>query len=155
MPCISIKVNITKSRRFVLKKWIFRPWNERQGDIALTTGRSFINFILFRYVHACILDKGKSLEIVRLQKETGKDGVVYKLKLNEENLKSIMLHPEVKDKPVVIVSVAGEFRTGKSFLLNIFLKYLECGVRIWRTPINYFFSNSYLCLIFVNMFYIC
>nr|XP_022335990.1 uncharacterized protein LOC111132471 [Crassostrea virginica] len=72
-------------------------------------------------------DKGESLEIVRLQKETGKDGVVYKLKLNEENLKSIMLHPEVKDKPVVIVSVAGEFRTGKSFLLNIFLKYLECG----------------------------
>ena len=59
-----------------------------------------------------------------------KDDVVYKLKLNEENLKRVMLHPQVKDKPVVIVSVAGEFRTGKSFLLNIFLKYLESGVRI-------------------------
>lgn len=85
---------------------------------------------MFRHVYACIIGKGESLEIVRLQEETVKDDVVYKLKLNDENLKRIMLHPGVKDKPVVILSVAGEFRTGKSFLLNIFLKYLECGVRI-------------------------
>lgn len=47
--------------------------------------------------------------------------------LNEEKLREILLHPDVQDKPVVVISVAGAFRKGKSFLLNIFLRYMHNG----------------------------
>ena len=36
-----------------------------------------------------------------------------------------MLSDEVKDKKVVVVSVAGAFRKGKSFLLDFFIRYLN------------------------------
>ncbi|KAF6777707.1 hypothetical protein AHF37_02825 [Paragonimus kellicotti] len=45
--------------------------------------------------------------------------------LNESALSSILLHPNVRDKFVVIVSVAGVFRQGKSFLLDFFLRYMS------------------------------
>ncbi|XP_078336973.1 atlastin-2-like [Crassostrea virginica] len=54
---------------------------------------------------------------------------VHQLELNENNLKKILLHPEVKDRPVAIVSVAGALRKGKSFLLGFLLKYLEACER--------------------------
>lgn len=40
----------------------------------------------------------------------------------------VLLHPDVKDKPVVIVSVAGPFREGHAPLLGFFLKYLATEV---------------------------
>ncbi|RWS22349.1 atlastin-3-like protein, partial [Leptotrombidium deliense] len=43
---------------------------------------------------------------------------------NIENLKQIFSHPDVVDKPVIVLSVAGDTRKGKSFLLNILLRYL-------------------------------
>ncbi|KHJ47554.1 guanylate-binding protein [Trichuris suis] len=45
--------------------------------------------------------------------------------LNEDALCEVLLHPSVADKSVSIVSVAGAFRRGKSFMLNFFLKYLR------------------------------
>ena len=36
---------------------------------------------------------------------------------------------EVRDKKVVILSVAGAFRKGKSFLLDFLLRYLDRNVR--------------------------
>jgi len=45
--------------------------------------------------------------------------------LEDDALESILLGAEQKDLPVVVVSVAGPFRLGKSFLLNFFLRYLE------------------------------
>lgn len=51
------------------------------------------------------------------------------MELKEENLAKLMLQPDVVDKPVVIVSVTGAFRKGKSFILGFFLKYLETNVR--------------------------
>lgn len=60
---------------------------------------------------------------VPLQIKDGK--IIHELELNNENLEKIMLHPEVKDRPIVIVSIAGAFRKGKSFLLGFILKYLE------------------------------
>ena len=44
--------------------------------------------------------------------------------LDEEVLTSFLLDEEVANKPVVVVSVAGAFRTGKSFLLNCMTRYL-------------------------------
>lgn len=52
--------------------------------------------------------------------------------LDEEKLESILLQPDIQDKCVVVVSVAGAFRKGKSFLLDFFLRYLnEEGSSDW------------------------
>ena len=48
--------------------------------------------------------------------------------LDEQALESILLSNEVRDKKVVVVSVAGALRKGKSFLLNYFLRFLVKGV---------------------------
>lgn len=48
----------------------------------------------------------------------------HKFCLNEENLQSILNHPKARMKKVCVVSVAGAFRKGKSFLLDFFLRYL-------------------------------
>ncbi|XP_065300260.1 atlastin-2-like [Dermacentor albipictus] len=45
--------------------------------------------------------------------------------LNVDELETILLADNVKDLPVVVVSVAGAYRQGKSFLLNFFLQYLR------------------------------
>lgn len=47
------------------------------------------------------------------------------LELDEAALADILLAPRVRDKPVAIVSVAGAFRMGKSFLLGFFLRYMR------------------------------
>ncbi|XP_050404512.1 atlastin-1 [Patella vulgata] len=45
--------------------------------------------------------------------------------LDEESLENVLLKPSIRNKKVVIVSVAGAFRKGKSFLLDFFLRYLS------------------------------
>ncbi|XP_075222498.1 atlastin GTPase isoform X1 [Lycorma delicatula] len=49
----------------------------------------------------------------------------HKFGLDEEALSRVLLHPDVKDRNVVIVSVAGAFRKGKSFVLDFFLRYMK------------------------------
>lgn len=53
----------------------------------------------------------------------------FHLELNE--LKGILEVDDIKNRHVVIVSVAGAFRKGKSFLMNFFLKYLYAQVNGW------------------------
>jgi atlastin len=48
--------------------------------------------------------------------------------LSEEELTRLILKNDVKNRDVVIVSVAGAFRKGKSFLLDFFLRYLYAKV---------------------------
>lgn len=57
--------------------------------------------------------------------------------LDEDALAEILLRDEVKDRYVVVVSVAGAFRKGKSFLLDFFLRYMN-------TKVRYFFINKFL-----------
>ena len=46
--------------------------------------------------------------------------------LNEEHLEEVLISDErIRDKKVVVISVAGAFRKGKSFLLDFFLRYLD------------------------------
>ena len=51
----------------------------------------------------------------------------HKFLLNEDNLQKILYHQRARNKKVCIVSVAGAFRKGKSFLLGFFLRYLSQG----------------------------
>uniref|UniRef100_A0A8C5EMH4 Atlastin-3-like n=1 Tax=Gouania willdenowi TaxID=441366 RepID=A0A8C5EMH4_GOUWI len=44
--------------------------------------------------------------------------------LDAEALSRILLAPEVRDKQVVVLSVAGAFRKGKSFLLDFMIRYM-------------------------------
>ncbi|XP_071554538.1 atlastin isoform X8 [Temnothorax nylanderi] len=49
----------------------------------------------------------------------------HTFELDEAALSEILLHDDVKDRNVVVVSVAGAFRKGKSFLLDFFLRYMN------------------------------
>lgn len=51
--------------------------------------------------------------------------------LDEEALERILLQNEIKDRNVVVVSVAGAFRKGKSFILDFFLRYMKARVIIY------------------------
>jgi atlastin len=55
---------------------------------------------------------------------TGDQDEACQFILNEENLNSIIgkIPPDMK---VGVIAVVGAFRTGKSFLLNFFLRYLR------------------------------
>lgn len=57
---------------------------------------------------------------------TGPD---HTFSLDEDVLKELLLQDDIKDRPVVVLSVAGAFRKGKSFLLDFFLRYLNNKVR--------------------------
>ncbi|XP_037272409.2 atlastin-1-like isoform X2 [Rhipicephalus microplus] len=61
---------------------------------------------------------GEPVQILRV--EDGKS-IVF----NERVLKEVLLAARVKDRPVVVVSIAGAYRQGKSFLLNFLLTYLR------------------------------
>lgn len=63
---------------------------------------------------------GHPVQIIDVTKE-------HRFMLNEENLKSVLNHPKARMKKVCVVSVAGAFRKGKSFLLDFFLRYLSRG----------------------------
>lgn len=50
--------------------------------------------------------------------------------LDEEALEKVLLQDHIKDCNAVVVSVAGAFRKGKSFLLDFFLRYMNYMVGI-------------------------
>jgi len=62
---------------------------------------------------------GEPVQIVKIRDDD------HSFFLDEEALESIMSNKEIKDKPICIVSVAGAFRRGKSFLLDFLLRYLN------------------------------
>lgn len=55
----------------------------------------------------------------------GSDG---NLNLNMDSLIQILLHDEVKNQKIAIVSVMGAYRSGKSLFMNYCLRYLYANV---------------------------
>lgn len=49
-------------------------------------------------------------------------------RLDVDRLKQVFGTEDMKDRHVIVVSIAGPYRTGKSFLLSFFLKYLYAKV---------------------------
>ena len=47
---------------------------------------------------------------------------------NVETVKSLFLDPKLQDRNVVVFSIIGAFRKGKSFLLNYVLRYMYANV---------------------------
>ena len=60
----------------------------------------------------------------------------HTFELDEDALNQILLSRAVRNKKVVVLSVAGAFRKGKSFLLDFFLRYLNAQVSVWQ-PAKY------------------
>ena len=65
------------------------------------------------------------------------------LSIKHKNMKKILLADDVKNRYVVVISIAGAFRKGKSFLLNFFLKYLHQVVS-FNTSLNMYSLLTYL-----------
>lgn len=65
--------------------------------------------------------------------------VNHKLELQIQNLTEILETDNIKDRNVVIISIAGAFRKGKSFLLNFFLRYLYA--QVIHLFVSYFIKN--------------
>jgi len=65
--------------------------------------------------------KGRAVQVVSVNKD-------HTFSLNVEGLKRILMQDDVKDRQVVVVSVAGAFRKGKSFMLNFFIRFLQSKV---------------------------
>lgn len=62
--------------------------------------------------------RGEPVQIVRLDKKSNG------LELNIDALANIFLNEKCRERPLCVVSIAGDFRKGKSFMLNFFLRYL-------------------------------
>ncbi|XP_061729264.1 uncharacterized protein LOC133534193 [Cydia pomonella] len=67
------------------------------------------------------MDRGRGVTVVR---EGGRDADGAQFELDEAALAELLLRPGVAARPVALVSVAGAFRGGKSFLLDFMLRYL-------------------------------
>jgi atlastin len=64
----------------------------------------------------------EAIQIVKVNEEA------HTFRLSDEDLTQFILQDNVKNRDVVIVSVAGAFRKGKSFLLDFFLRYMYARV---------------------------
>ena len=81
-----------------------------------------IIFSVIKFVTSLgFFDDEEALQILKPKEEGGYE-------LNEEALIKIFHHPDVKENPVMIVSVTGAMRSGKSFLLTLLLRYLNSEV---------------------------
>lgn len=71
---------------------------------------------------------GEPLQIIRATTKEEEEKTLHVFELDEEKLEKVLLDPRIQEKKVVVVSVAGAFRKGKSFLLDFFLRYLSAEV---------------------------
>jgi atlastin len=70
---------------------------------------------------------GKPIKIIEINNKS-----LNEIKLNEDNLKLVLNDSAIRDHSVCIISVAGAFRKGKSFLLSLFIRFLTNNG--WNNP---------------------
>ena len=67
------------------------------------------------------MSQGEPLNIVKFNDSNS-------LEFNKTALDELLLHPEVKNRKVVVLSIVGAFRKGKSFFLDYCLRFLYGNV---------------------------
>ena len=67
------------------------------------------------------METAKAIQIITLEN--------HSFKFHPEKLGPIFERDDLKNRQAVIFAIAGAFRKGKSFLLNLCLKYLYAQVR--------------------------
>ena len=80
----------------------------------------FLVAIICGQISAEMPSSGHAIQIINLSNHS------LELRMNE--LRPILEADDIKDRHIVVVSIAGAFRQGKSFLLNFFIKYLDAQV---------------------------
>jgi atlastin len=63
---------------------------------------------------------GEPLSVLKFSSST--------LEFDKAALESLLLHPQVKDRKIVVLSIVGAFRKGKSFFLDYCLRFLYGNV---------------------------
>ncbi|CRK86732.1 CLUMA_CG000565, isoform A [Clunio marinus] len=97
----------------------------------------FIIFLMFfllsvrvkNSVHCIVTPE---LEPVQLLDFTSNDNKT--VTLNKASVENLFLNPLVSDRDVVVVSIAGALRKGKSFLLNYMLRYMYANYKTVSAP---------------------
>lgn len=83
------------------------------------------NFLLFLILALLLLSPAGN---VATTTRTGRPLQIFEvtsshlLSIRRENLAAILNHPSARDLPVYIISIVGDYRKGKSFMLNILLQ---------------------------------
>jgi atlastin len=78
------------------------------------------NQIQFKILPKMSLTHGEPLKVINFANST--------LEFDRAALESLLLHPQVKDRKVVVLSIVGAFRKGKSFFLDYCLRFLYANV---------------------------
>lgn len=77
-------------------------------------------FFVGIFCHVLVENSAEPVKIITFVNHT------FQLELND--FKQILEAENIKDRHVTILSIAGAYRQGKSFLLNFFLRYLNAKV---------------------------
>lgn len=63
---------------------------------------------------------GKALNVIQFSDD--------KLVFDKNELNALLLHPAVKDRKIVVFTIVGAFRKGKSFFLDYCLRFMYANV---------------------------
>jgi hypothetical protein len=93
----------------------------------------FIIFLVLTLIHEGFGGSehkyGKGLNVLKMESD--------KLYYDSKVINDLFMHPEVKNRKAVIISIVGVFRKGKSFFLDYCLRYLYTNVRLKKSESRY------------------
>ena len=70
-----------------------------------------------------IMLQGEMIQVLRIHTEPNKHSVVAQL--NDESVTKIVNSNSCRDLPFLVISINGLKRSGKSFLMNLFISFLK------------------------------